>query len=323
MAGCPPRVPDGRAPAHREAIAVFRWCHACVAALVAVFAGFAALPAYGDAPIDYKYPFGDSQGTEIAITSSVSVIPLKEGGGEPKPGETGAKLRVTLKERTGYEAASDGYDFFKVLDGSYPVFKDTDSAQVAVRWSKQGTADLGHDTNAKAGGLRTSSADWTQGNVTKPNRDAYWETDIPTDATHVEVVLVYNDMLMDTNAERQNNTTAQTPGDMPGVIGSWSGDRQADGTWTFTANNGDVFQHQADYPTNAQVTAGITSAKNVVNTKTGYTLQERPATLAGIAITNSAAINTAINTAVTNKQINPPPEGHDRSHDTGFDIIRR
>jgi len=327
--GCSSGVPDDSATAHGETSGGVRWRHACVAVLVAVFAGFAALPAYGDAPIDFKYPFGDSRGMEVVLISSVSVIPPKEGSGEPKKGETGTKLRVTIKEGKGYAEAAGGYKFFQVLDGTNKSYLDTDSAQTAVRWSTEGKADVGHDTNAQGQGVRGSSAAWTQGNKTAPNQDAYWETDIPTDATHVEVVLVYTDILYNTNAYRKG-TGAQFNGDMPCVIGSSSGDRQADGTWTFTAhntgNNPDVFQKQGDYPTNAEITAGTTAAQTTVLTKTGYTLQTRPATLAdtkNIPITNGPAIEAAIDAAVTNTQINPPPGTHARSHDTGFDILRR
>ena len=310
-------VPEGRATLYRETSGFSLLRLACAGMLVTMLAGFASVPAYGDEDIGFKYPFGDDRGTENALISSVSVIPLKEGGPEPKPGETGAKLRVTVKEGPGYNQAASGWDFFKVLDGSHPTFKDTDSAQTAVRWSKQGTADVGHDTNAKALGVRGSSATWTKGNTTKPNRDAYWETDIPTEATHVEVVLVYTDILYDTNAQHSDEGAGKQQGDAPAVIGSWSGDLQADGTWKFTKNDADLFVHQADYPTFAQITAFTTAAKGVVNTKTGYTLKERPATLAGIPINNGPAITAAINTAIANNQINPG------GHDTGFDILRR
>lgn len=318
-------VPDGRA----EKTSVFRWHLVCVGALAVMLTIFSAPLAAEEENTDipFKYPFTETMGTDDVVISSVSVIPRKEGDPDPKPGETGAKLRVTVKEGKGFAKAivSEALygTFFQVFDGSAERFADTDSGQTAVRWSKQGTADVGHDTNAKALGVRGKAADWPHQEGTKPNRLIYWETDIPTVADHVEVVLVYTDALFDTNAQRRNNQKPQRAGDVPIVIGSWSGDLQEDGKWKFTKNAGDLFVHQDKYPTFAQISAFTTAAKGVVNTKTGYTLKERPATLAGIPITDAAKITAAIDLAVTKKQINPPPTGHPHSHDTGFDILRR
>lgn len=64
--------------------------------------------------------------------------------------------------------------------------KDTDSLQVAVRWSTATKKDVGHDTNAMpADGPRDVGANWPTFGGTAKGRDEWrsWKTGVPREAT--------------------------------------------------------------------------------------------------------------------------------------------
>jgi hypothetical protein len=296
-------------------------CNAFVMILSTVIVCFSTLSVFGEAPIEFKYPYRESKFP--AIKSGVSTGQRKEGNGDPKKGELISVLTVTIKKERGYSGGTN-YPFGSVLRGIDPDHNDTDSAQVAVRWSNQGNPDVGHDTNARARGVRPQSADWPdEKNIGMKDHAVSWDTPIPANATKVEIVILYTDMLSSSNIFRANNKNPQDKGDVPGIIGSWTGKKQDNGKWEFTANNGDIYPQKSVYPTNEEVVQSVKEAKDALLAKTGYKLVERPESLGGIPITEQQKILDAIVQAVKEGKINPLPDNKQLSADTGFDIIRR
>lgn len=285
--------------------------------------GSATSHVYADTEIPFQNPFGEQGGTKAAIISSVEIVSIAaEGEGDPKEREESQpKVRVRIREGEDWELAAGDYDFFEVMEGNNMDYEDTDSAQFAVKWM-EGEKESGHYTNAtrRRGGAdqkREKGAVWTIGNKEPKKREVYRDVPIPEKADQVQIVIVYTDMLMNTNAHRfrgEDPDGNKSQGDIPGVIGSWRGGRTPDGKWNFQKNANDIFPHQADFPTMAQIRTLTTQAINVVKNNTGYILEERPSRLKGK--TTEAKIRAAIAEALELKEINS-------DHDTGFDILLR
>jgi hypothetical protein len=106
------------------------------------------------------------------------------------------KKTLTIKVLEGKafdaESRSQGYPFKEVVEGSHgkgdKFAQDTDSLQVAVRWSSEKEKDVGHATNAlSADKVRENAAEWTFGGK-KKEEWASWTTAVPDGATHLEVI---------------------------------------------------------------------------------------------------------------------------------------
>jgi hypothetical protein len=197
---------------------------------------------------------------------------------------------------------------------------------VAVRWSNAEVKDLGHDTNAApllipdTKKRRTFGAKW-EVTGTKGAHTATWSTKVPPGATHVEVVLVYTDIALNTPA----NTATIGQGDAPVVIGSFTGDLGAGG-WTIAFNQADwtapytpakKYWNSRHYPWQPDYPGMLASARKVLMEKTGYELQARPA---GLTTTSTDAaklkaksvIQAAFDKGLINSLL-----------DTGYDIVPR
>jgi hypothetical protein len=191
--------------------------------------------------------------------------------------------------------------------------KDTDSVQVAVRWSNATEEDVGRDTNAESTspvlrfprGLspRERGAEWILGGDS-PHQWAFWPTLVPKGATHLVVIIIYTDTL--------DNTFADGGADLPLIIGAFSADLK-DGKWTMTASPDDTFPPQDERPTREQLAGIWENTRDALLEATGYPLVPRPV---GSSPTNTRAQNRkAINDALQARTINT-------NVDTGSDILR-
>ena len=178
--------------------------------IVVLFFGFGSLSLLADQDIGLRYPFEGDDANAVVISSVTTTQPVEDVNDPKVGGETIAKplLLVNIKEGPGWSGISGAEDwgFFPAMEGSYEKggnkgFKDTDSAQCAVKWTKA-KKEVGHATNAKDQGKRKCGADWKRTNTEMGKREIQWETPIPESATHVEIVLVFTDMLFDTNGHR-------------------------------------------------------------------------------------------------------------------------
>ena len=225
--------------------------------------------------------------------------------------------------------------------------------QFAVQW-RNGSAEVAHFCNAgwlnrAYQGARARAAKW-DGHGTGTSE--YVSLDLPPypeNADHVTVVLVYTDYLDDTPAQFEQlgsdaaHQHGNGEGDMPGIIGYWTGCRDAKG-WHLRKEVNKVLcykpeQQKRIYPTAAQIEKTVDDTTKRL-AEIGYTLVSRPTSLAfndavsalmkayetlpygDVGDTPRDKIKEAIKAAATSTppQINPPPPHHERSHDTGFDI---
>ena len=267
------------------------------------------------------FPFGNKAGREAAVNCYAQVVagapsllnPLwgtKQGdyiqcgpaGGAARPdviGPGASVLQVVLEKGPDYGNIAQGYAFGeRVLGGSNGG--DRDSAQVAIRWYKDGVA-MGQDTNALSpAAKRRLAAAWNYAS----GDQAFWNFTIPAGATSFSAVVVYTDMLDGTYADNgAANVPYGTRGDLPYLMASWRGTWLGD-HWNIQIVVADVlavwkaigFQATGGTPrpTRAVIASGVAAVAKVVNNETGYTLAPRP-----------------------RKQTIPPP-----NYDTGFDITR-
>lgn len=221
----------------------------------------------------------------------------------------GHNLRVQISTGPGYQRSDT---LLNLINGSASGYHDTDSAQAALRWTS-GDAALkpawkSVSTNAhQQSPTRSHAADWTRD---APSRAAdgrlveaaHWDAAIPAEARHVEVVLVFTDVLPYTSREHDDRTaTGRKRGDAPAIIGSWSGDFVS-GKWTFRINPADITPPnrnsagQKEFPTQKQIDNQIAQSQRIVRSRTGLALVRRD-----FGASASAA--------------------SDRKWDTGFDIV--
>jgi len=221
----------------------------------------------------------------------------------------GRKLRVRISTGPGYVRSTR---LLALVDGSASSFHDTDSAQAAIRWTNDSAALQPASnwvvTNArKQSPTRDIAADWTRGNVSR-NADgkllevAYWDATIPPDARHVDVVLVFTDILPYTFRDHDDRTAkGRKRGDAPAVIGSWSGER-VNGKWMLKINRSDLTPPnrssagQKEYPTQSQIDNLVFQSQRIVKSRTSLTLVKR----------DFSQFSS---------------NGGDRKWDTGFDIV--
>jgi hypothetical protein len=221
------------------------------------------------------------------------------------------KLRVQVTTGPGYVRAEN---LLSLVDGSASAFHDTDSAQAAIRWTRGKTAPLSAGlylgTNAhKPSPTRTKAADWihdpsSRGPGGKLIERVHWDAPMPPEPRHVDVVLVFTDILTRTYRDHDDRTTkGRQRGDAPAVIGSWSGDLVG-GKWIFKINRSDLTPPnqnaagQREYPTQVQIDQLVGRSQRTVESRTGLLLVKRD-------FSRSTA-----------------PQGN-RQWDTGFDIVQQ
>jgi hypothetical protein len=248
-----------------------------------------------DVPHVFRYDAERETGLEPVFTLSTTIA------------DGQLVIKVVEGKAFAKESTNKGYPFSSVVSGaakSKDDFHDTDSVQVAVRWSSKTNADVAHATNAlPAGTKRDKAADWVFGGKS-PTQTATWTTAVPKDATHVEIVIIYTDTIYG---------IGNTDGDLPLVIGSFSGDLAED-KWTVKTNPDDLFKPQKQQPKKETFADLLAATRKVLENRTGYELKARPEGLApGVSFTDGATI---IDKAVDAKKIND-------GTDTGFDIVPR
>lgn len=200
----------------------------------------------------------------------------------------GRKLRVRVSTGPGYVRSTR---LLALVDGSASGYHDTDSAQAAIRWTKDSAALRPASncviTNAREQSpTRDIAADWTRGGVSR-NADGkllevvYWDAPIPPDARHVDVLLVFTDILPYTPREHDDRTArGRKFGDVPAVIGSWSGEL-VNGKWMLTINRSDLTPPnrnstgQKEYPTQSQIDSLVVLSQRIVKSRTGLMLVKR------------------------------------------------
>lgn len=197
------------------------------------------------------------------------------------------KLRVSLKQgTTTYGAAR-----LPSLVLGDTTLQDRDSAQIAVLWLQDLTtpcASGSQATNAvEQNATRATGANWTVSKKAKSRvkgklQDwAYWETAIPTDATLVNIVLVWTDGLNERPEHHKDSGSEKALGDVPVIIGSWGGSISNRGKWSFYIYGRDLTPSNLDrngneeFPTAQQISTMVTNSKAVVKKRTGYKLIER------------------------------------------------
>ncbi|HEX3997126.1 MAG TPA: hypothetical protein VHX65_01080 [Pirellulales bacterium] len=250
---------------------------------------------------------GSSGATDISVSSPFTsaydnyiTVGVKSLGG---------KLRLRISTGPGYVRSRS---LISLVDGSASSFHDTDSAQAAIRWTNDQTplqaAWNSGGTNAREPSpTRSKAADWTRDAVArgadgKLLEVVHWDAAIPSEARHVDVVLVFTDVLSYTSRDHDDRTAAgRKRGDAPATIGSWSGER-LNGKWTFKINRSDLTPPnrnaagQKEYPTQAQIDRLVGQAQRIVKSRTGFLLVKRDFG-------------------------NASSGGGDRKWDTGFDIV--
>jgi hypothetical protein len=248
-----------------------------------------------DVPHVFRYDADRETGLDPVLTLSATIV------------DGQLVIKVAEGKAFAKESTDKGYPFSSVVAGaakSKDDVHDTDSVQVAVRWSSKANADVAHATNALAAGTkRDKAADWVFGGKS-PTQTATWTTAVPKDATHVEIVIIYTDTIYG---------IGNTDGDLPLVIGSFSGDLAED-KWAVETNPDDLFKPQKQQPKKEAFADLLAATRKVLENRTGYELKARPEGLApGVSFVDGASL---IDKAVDAKKIND-------GTDTGFDIVPR
>jgi hypothetical protein len=200
----------------------------------------------------FKYPYASST-RKPDIISSVAA-----GSG---------KLTVTITKGPNYHY---GLDFLKVMDGTAmdEGNVDRDSAQCAVKWNTSGGV-----TNSNCQQAGKPAANWRAAKSRNGEDEVVWDTTVPANATSVTIVLIYTDILQGTPAQAEDGNLK---GDMPAIIGFWTGTRNAGGNWVFTAKpSAAVPRPTGKHPTVKEIAATVAQVKRVLKDDTGLVLKER------------------------------------------------
>ena len=252
--------------------------------------------------IDFAYPFNLKN--DIVLKPCVFLD------------RAGIELIIRIDEGPAFNGYADGFDFFSVIGGGANKYMDTDSAQAAVRMT-DGSQTVKQVTNANSpatarGNDLFAAARWTKKMETRPNRRVEWPTSVPARVRHIDVALVYTDLLFSTPADAEGENGY---GDMPGIIGSWTLDLKA-GTWNVVANPGDTLQPAKKQPAAKDIPAQVAAVQKLVKDKTGYDVIARPIGLKGISFPTKeipVPMIKDIIAAAVGKAING-------KYDTGFDV---
>jgi hypothetical protein len=235
------------------------------------------------------------------------------------------------------------YPFPAVVGGEHlgqnAQAQDMDSLQVAVCWFDNNKNDVGHATNATPQRAaqknpkepRARGATWDFDPKAKsPNQLASWPAKVPANATHLEVIMVYTDAMM--NPPTMHVGPEGRGADIPLIIGSFSADLK-NGKWEMKANPDDVSPPQATKPKPNEYYGIVDRTTKILMGKTGYVLRARPEGLTppvfnpkfrltddpNVKINESwrGANGTIIDDAGKNNLIN------NKEADTGYDIVPR
>ena len=212
---------------------------------------------------DFIYPFAWTQGQanpdKPAIISSIKTTNNKN------------KLQILVKKGEGYDQVSQGHSLLDVFKG---IGTDQDSGQVAIIWKNNNHEGWNNndvrETNAVQVPISMShrkdgAAKWDQ------NGDGIsWEVQIPADAVYVKIILIYTDILEGNYT--QNSSSGR--GDMPAIVGSWEGTKDADGNWSFTMNTGDITTTNGNAPGEGMKNDKVSSIGGILNGM-GFNLNER------------------------------------------------
>ena len=267
------------------------------------------------ASVEAKSPFGKQHVLDITATI------------------TNDTLNIRVNKTRYYAAIAPNYPFYNVMEGLGTTgSKDTDSLQVAVRWTDTvggGGTDVGHKTNAVPWidsvkkSVRQKGANWERGGVGKEQWVSWEYGEVPSNAKHLDIVFVYTDVFLGNPSDwGQSNK-----GDLPVIVGSFSADLE-DNKWAMKPITEekpwhDYFPDPNSYPEIYE------KVKITLKDKTGYDLKPRPKALLqtidgketwiykpGLTKEfNAKWIKSEIRKAVTiDKAIRD-------EHDTGFDII--
>ena len=231
----------------------------------------------------------------------------------------------------------EGDSILSFIQGSYG--KDSDSGQVAVRWTDKDGNVIDSDTNAQAiSGDRRVAAKWTEGR----HDILSWSTEeVPEGATHVEIVLIYTDVSGGNPATCASGFLPACPknptyvnADVPVILGYWTGDLDLEtNKWKIVPDKSKITQPMERNPTAAEVLEMIANVAKFVEDHTGYKMAQRAgndvdllykAALAEWAGPNTdetllkqyrAWIDEALAKAIKDKKIKNTPA------DTGYDIV--
>ncbi len=195
--------------------------------------------------------------------------------------------------------------------GSNEDWMDTDSLQVATRWAK-GDKMMAQTTNAVKQGVRDTGADWSFDHVASPNETATVSDTVADGPTKMNIVFVYTDVIW---GPPSGSTAADLGQDLPLIIGSISGTKNADGTWKLQVLPGDVTKLTGGYPKPRVYSEIIETLGKTLAVRTGYELVARPTDLLPGNEQKSKVVEALIEAAVKNKTINS-------TSDTGYDIKR-
>jgi hypothetical protein len=222
----------------------------------------------------------------IHDTSMAFIYPFARIDGTPKPDkptvvssvviDNNNQLKITVNKGEGYASLAGSYD--NLLSNMQGKTGDKDSGQVAILCEKtKGGAVCSGGTLTNAiqipkEGRRPFAATW-QGNADQVS----WSIAIPADAGYVKIVLLYTDIL---EGNFMSNEFAGR-GDMPAILASWEGTKDANGNWTFTMITSDVdivknnTASQDGKPSDAEKKT-ITNAIGGILNAMGFDLIERP-----------------------------------------------
>ena len=215
-----------------------------------------------DTSIPFWFPFkGSNSSADPQVVSKAEIT-------------TAGKIMTTVEQGKGYKGPNG---LGAVMRGANE--DDTDSAQFAIRYKDANGNVVGVSyKNSKPQGKRTYAADWSV--ETKDEKEFVSqeaETSIPAEATDIDIVLVYTDILEDPPYAY----TAKGPneGDMPAIIGYWHLHRSSPTSpWVWTKL--DMPSTTAAYPNASDFRDDVSNAQDFVYQKTGYILRARPAEVA-------------------------------------------
>ena len=176
----------------------------------------------------------------------------------------------------------------RVITGKCPGLKygdaDADSVQWAMRWLDKDGKELKRETNSYTLAERKktdAAARWYEVTPGDMNSDVYSGSVIPPGARYVQVLVIYTDVFPETDArdrlcEKDEPNSRRSMGDMPLIIGAWTGYLGPDQEWTFERDPHElVTKKSTEVPTlteKDQMTERVTTQ---LRNLTGFELERR------------------------------------------------
>ena len=121
------------------------------------------------------------------------------------------------------------------------------------------------------------AAKWLQrGKSEATNRQIYDSQAVPANATRFEAIVIYTDVFdhPPTKSLGRNGL-----GDLPIVMGSFTGTKKADGTWDIHADNDEAIQQEIGKPEAISFADRIDKVRKLLLAITGFRLISRPESL--------------------------------------------